>query len=97
MQSSINSYRSAPFDGFLAAEREDVGATGASTLPGEQWGAVVLRSRADVATAGADLGLGGGQTCCSEACKEESVKGEQHLGGGSGGSDTRGGFELRVC
>ena len=77
-----------PFDGLLAAEGEDVGATGASTLPGEQWGAVVLRSRADVAPAGANLGLGSGKTRCSEACKEEGVKGELHLDAGLGGPDS---------
>jgi hypothetical protein len=32
---STSSFRLAPFDGLLAAEREDVGATGTSTLLGE--------------------------------------------------------------
>jgi hypothetical protein len=93
---STSSFRLAPFDGLLAAEREDVGATGASTLPGEQWGAVILRSRADVAPAGADLGLGGGKTRCSEACEEEGVKGELHRDGGLGGPDSWGEVELRT-
>ena len=78
-------YRLTPFDGILAAEREDAGATGASTLLGVPCGAVVLRSRADVASTGADLGLGEGKTRCSEACEEEGVKGELHRDGGLGG------------
>ena len=46
----------------------------------EVWGAIVLRSWADVAAAVANLGLGTGEACSGEAREEECVEAELHVG-----------------
>lgn len=65
--------------GGLAAEGEDVGAARARALLGVIWEAVVLRSRADVASAVANLGLWEGESCGGKAGEEEGVEVELHL------------------
>lgn len=77
--SSITVGRLAPLNRGLATEAVDVDAAGTGALLWELWDARVLRGLTNVATTVANLGLGRGQTCSSEAEKNKCVKVELHL------------------
>lgn len=77
--STLSSHHLAPLNGSLATETVDVDTARAGALPGELCETAILRGRTDVATAVANLGLGGGETCCSEAAKEDGVDVELHF------------------